>query len=128
MTATKSNVLGAALRAAALCTLTTQSAFAGSPNGTWLRSSTGGHIKVFNCGGGLGMKVVKSNKKAKVGKMIMCGAKPNGKNKWKGSVKNLDDGNTYSGYVTLVGANKLTLQGCALGGIVCKSDSWKRLK
>lgn len=101
-------------------------AAAQSANGTWLRSN-GAHIAVFNCGGGLGMKVVKSPEAAKRGKTIMCGAKKTGPGKWKGTVLNLDDGQKYSGYVTLSGKS-LTLSGCVLGGMICKNDTWKRLR
>ena len=104
----------------------TAAAFAGSPNGTWKRSN-GAHIKVFNCGGGIGMRVVKSPSPKKVGKTIMCGAKKSGANKWKGSLLNLDDNQRYSGYVKLNG-NSLTLSGCVLGGLICKNDTWRRLR
>ncbi len=100
--------------------------FAGSPIGTWLRSN-GAHISVFNCGGGIGMRVVKSPEPHKVGKLIMCGAKKTGANKWKGSLLNLDDGQTYSGYVTLKDS-RLSLSGCVLAGLICKTDTWSRLK
>lgn len=99
---------------------------AGSANGTWLRDN-GAHVLAFDCGGGLGLKVTKSPEPEKVGKTIMCGAKPSGDNKWKGTVLNLDDGQKYSGYVTLSG-NNLTLSGCVLGGIICKNDTWSRIK
>lgn len=99
---------------------------AASANGTWLRDN-GAHVQAFDCGGGLGLKVTKSPEADKVGKTIMCGAKPAGPNKWKGSVLNLDDGQKYSGSVTLSG-NSLTLSGCVLGGLVCKNDTWSRLK
>lgn len=101
-------------------------AVAGSANGTWLRDN-GAHVLAFDCGGGLGLKVTKSPEPEKVGKTIMCGAKPSGDNKWKGTVLNLDDGQKYSGYVTLSG-NNLTLSGCVLGGIICKNDTWSRIK
>lgn len=109
----------------AVATITT-AAYAGSANGTWLRSN-GAHVLAFNCGGGLGLKVTKSPEPQKVGKTIMCGAKASGPNKWKGTVLNLDDNQKYSGYVTLNG-NSLTLSGCVLGGIICKNDTWSRLK
>lgn len=101
-------------------------AHAESANGTWLRDN-GAHVLAFDCGGGLGLKVTKSPEANKVGKTIMCGAKPSGANKWKGTVLNLDDGQKYSGYVTLSGGS-LTLSGCVLGGIICKNDTWSRLK
>ena len=104
----------------------TTAALADSPNGTWLRSN-GARISVFDCGGGLGMKVVKSPEPAKVGKTIMCGAKKSGETTWKGNLLNLDDGQTYSGYVKLDGGS-LTLSGCVLGGIICSNDTWSRVK
>jgi uncharacterized protein (DUF2147 family) len=103
----------------------TSVACAGSPNGTWLRSN-GAHIQAFDCSGGLGLKVIKSPEAAKVGKTIMCGAKKTAENKWKGSVLNLDDNQSYSGYVVLNG-NNMTLSGCVLGGLVCKDDTWSRI-
>ena len=101
-------------------------AVAASANGTWLRDN-GAHVQAFDCGGGLGLKVTKSPEANKIGKTIMCGAKASGPNKWKGTVLNLDDGQKYSGYVTLSG-NSLTLSGCVLGGLICKNDTWSRLK
>lgn len=110
----------------ALAVVASTAAFAGSPNGTWKRSN-GAHIKVFNCGGGIGMRVIKSPSPKKVGKTIMCGAKKTGANKWKGTVLNLDDNQKYSGYVKLIGSS-LTLSGCVLGGLICKNDTWRRLR
>lgn len=123
---TRRNTLAAATGALFSALALTSAATAGSANGTWLRSN-GAHVLAFDCGGGLGLKVTKSPEAAKVGKTIMCGAKASGENKWKGTVLNLDDGQKYSGYVTLNGGS-LTLSGCVLGGIICKDDTWTRLK
>jgi len=106
--------------------LMSQFAYAASPNGNWYRPKTGATIKVFNCGGGIGMRVIKSKTPKKVGKTIMCGAKKSGANKWQGNILNLDDGKTYTGKVTLNSANSLSLAGCVLGGLICKSDTWSR--
>lgn len=102
------------------------SAYAGSPFGTWERPSTGGQIEVYECKGGLGMKVLKSPKADSVGKVMMCGAKADGTNKWKGDLQSPEDGNTYSGHVTLINDKTLKLDGCA--GKVCKGDEWKKIK
>lgn len=110
---------------AALSGLVATSAMAGSPNGTWLRSN-GARIAVFDCGGGIGMKVISSPEPGKAGKTIMCGAKKTAENKWKGSLLNLDDNKRYSGYVTLNGSS-LSLSGCVLGGLICKNDTWSRV-
>jgi uncharacterized protein (DUF2147 family) len=102
-------------------------AHAGSPEGTWLRPATGGHNEVFSCDGGIGIKVAKSAVADQIGKTIMCGATPDGENKWKGTVNNLDDGQQYTGFVKLDGDN-LVLSGCVLGGLLCKDETWSRIK
>ncbi len=47
-----------------------------------------------------------------------------GDGQWKGSLLNLDDGQTYSGVVTLEGPKALNLKGCVMGGIICKGETW----
>lgn len=94
---------------------------AASINGIWLRPKTGKHVKSFSCGGGLGLRVVAT------GKLIMCGAKAKGGGKYEGTLTSTEDGNQYSGTVTFAG-NKLHLSGCVLGGLICKSEIWKRIK
>ncbi len=102
-------------------------AYAAGPYGTWVRSN-GVHISVYSCEGGLGMKIVKASKKENVGRVIMCGAKSDQTGKWKGNILNLDDGKTYTGFVTLPDRKTLKLEGCILGGLICKSDEWVRLR
>lgn len=105
------------------------SASAAEPYGTWVRPSTGTQVNFYSCGGGLCAKITAvkdASKKGTVGKVIMSGAKKTGDNKWQGSLLNTDNGNTYSGYVTLEGGG-LKLEGCALGGIVCTGETWKRV-
>lgn len=103
-------------------------AHAASPYGTWVRPSTGTKVNFYDCGGKLCAKIVgvtDASKKGTVGTVIMKGAAKTGENKWEGNLLNTDNGNTYSGYVTLSGGG-LTLQGCALGGIVCTGETWQR--
>jgi len=100
---------------------------AASPIGKTYRSDTGRHIKVFSCGGGLGMKIVKAKKKSHVGKRIMCGAKKTAANKWSGSILNVDDGKTYSGSASLSGSS-LSVSGCVFGGLFCKTQKWALVK
>ena len=118
-------LLGIAVLSAGFAGISAQSAQAGSPYGTWKRPSTGAHIKVYKCAGGLGMKVVKSKKKSSVGKRLMCGAKKSGKNTWKGTLTSSEDGKKYSGTVKLIGS-RLKLTGCAMV-VFCKSENWSRL-
>jgi uncharacterized protein (DUF2147 family) len=101
-------------------------AHAGDPTGTWTRPSTGTVVKFYNCGSNLCAKIVGVKDKAKqgtVGTVIMSGAAKSGENTWKGDLLNTEDGQTYSGVVTLTGGG-LSLKGCVLGGIVCKGETW----
>ena len=112
---------------ASLLAASATAASAASPYGTWLRPSTGGKISAFKCGGSLGFKVVKSDKAANVGQVIMCGAKKTGANNYEGNIKNLDDGQTYIGKIHIQG-DEMSLSGCVLGGLICKTDTWMRTK
>ncbi len=105
-------------------------ALAAEPYGTWVRPSTGTQVNFYNCGGNLCAKIVgvkDESKKKTVGTVIMSGAKKSGDNKWQGNLLNTDNGNTYSGYVTLEGGG-LKLEGCALGGVLCSGETWQRVK
>jgi len=98
-----------------------------SPYGVWKRPSTGGEIKSFECGGGVGLVVTKSADPEKVGKELLCGAQESEPGKYEGRILNLDDGKRYSGIVEVRGGGtQLKLSGCVLGGIICKSETWIR--
>ena len=103
-------------------------ALAAEPYGTWMRPSNGAQVAFFNCGGKLCGKVTsKGTSSAKVGTMIVSGAAKTGANEWKGSLLNPDDGKTYSGVISLVGASALNLKGCALG-VFCQGETWRRVQ
>jgi len=135
---------------AALLTLAgSQFALAADPNGTWLTQTGTSRIRVADCGGALCGTIVwlkepndaetgkpktdKNNADASkrtrplIGTQIVLGMKPAGTDKWTGQVYNAEDGKTYSGNLTMTGANGLSLQGCALGGLVCKSQTWTKV-
>ncbi|MBV5264305.1 DUF2147 domain-containing protein [Pinisolibacter aquiterrae] len=118
------------------------SASAGEATGVWMRSSGTSKIRIDKCGAALCGTVVweKSPRKdiynpdaAKrdepiTGRRILLGMKPSGEDKWKGEVYNAEDGKTYTGYITLTAPDQLKLQGCVLGGLICKSDTWSRAR
>ena len=103
---------------------------ASDPYGTWTRPSTGGQVSFYDCGGKLCAKVLSVKDKAtsnRVGKVVIPGAVKAGDNVWKGDFVNLEDDKTYSNVTyTLNGSSELTLRGCALGGLVCKSETWTK--
>jgi len=104
---------------------------AAEPWGTWVRPSTGTQLDIYNCGGKLCAKItaVKDQSRAStVGTVIMTGAPKSGDNEWRGDLLNTEDGKTYSGVVTLEGSGGLNLKGCALGGLICKDETWQKVK
>ena len=62
-----------------------------------------------------------------IGTAIVLSMKPDGDKKWSGQVYNAEDGKTYSGNLTEQGPNAVRLNGCALGGLVCKGQDWTRV-
>lgn len=138
------------LAAAALFVLTgPNAALAADPAGTWLTQTGTSRIRVADCGGALCGTIVwlkepndaetgkpktdKNNSDAAkrsrpmIGVPIVLSMKPAGADKWTGQVYNAEDGKTYSGNLTYSGGQTLQLQGCALGGLVCKSQTWSKV-
>lgn len=125
-----------------------QAAYAADPNGVWLTEPGTSRIKIADCGGALCGTVVwikdpidpdtqkprldKLNADARkrgrplMGVPIVLDMKPSGPDTWAGQVYNAEDGNTYSGSITMLPAGTLKLEGCALGGLVCRAQIWSR--
>lgn len=117
--------------ALACCVLAATPVLAGEATGTWLRESGASHVKIAPCGGGAlcgTLTWIKpgTDTKAKVGQRIFFDMKPNGADAWKGSAFNPEDGQTYTGKMSLSGST-LTTAGCAMGGMICKSTNWTRV-
>ena len=94
---------------------------AGEPiEGTWKRPS-GTLIQYSSSGDGKFCGTVLNNeyKGKSIGCMSGSGAD------YKGSVNKLDEGKTYSGKAHVEG-NSMKLSGCALGGLICKSETLAR--
>jgi uncharacterized protein (DUF2147 family) len=120
----------AALAFAALFCLAS-TASAADPYGVWRRSEDGTTFTFFRCGSGLCVKVkgvTDPADKKYIGSMVFSGAQKIGPDTWQGQVKNLEDGQMYMGKITLNGSNALTLDGCVLGGAICKGESWTRVQ
>jgi uncharacterized protein (DUF2147 family) len=133
---------------AILCVAAATPASAGDPRGNWTTENGKAKVAIVNCGGALcgnivaltepndpatGKPKTDSNNpdaarrtRPMLGVQIVIDMKPDSGDKWKGQVYNAEDGKTYSGSITLVNASTLTLQGCALGGLICKNQTWTR--
>jgi uncharacterized protein (DUF2147 family) len=137
-----------AFAAALVCFAAATPASAGDPRGNWMTQDGKAKVAIASCGAGLcgnivaltepndpatGKPKTDSNNpdaakrtRPMVGVQIVIDMKPDTADKWKGQVYNAEDGKTYSGSITLVDAKTLTLQGCALGGLICKNQTWTR--
>jgi len=135
--------------AAVIALTSSEGVRAAEPNGTWLTQTGGSRIRMADCGGALCGTIIwlkepndpetgkpktdKNNsdsaKRSRplLGVQIVLGMKPAGAGKWTGQVYNAEDGKTYSGNLTWSGGDSLQLQGCALGGLVCKSQTWTKV-
>ena len=146
--ATTNRISSAAAIAAVLLGLGAGGAIAADANGTWLTESGKATVRIAPCADALCGTIValkepndpetgrprtdKNNadpsqrNRPVIGSLIVLGMKPNGANKWSGQVYNAEDGKTYTGAITLQGANALKLEGCILGGLICKAQTWTR--
>jgi uncharacterized protein (DUF2147 family) len=136
------------LSAALLCFGLASPASAADPAGTWLTEGGKSRVRIAKCGEAIcgnivwlrepndetgKPKVDKNNADATkrtrplIGVPIVLSMKPSGADKWTGQVYNAEDGKTYSGSVTLTGATTLKLEGCVMGGMICKGQNWTRV-
>jgi len=115
---------------------------AADATGTWQRPSGSSQIRIAPCGASLCGTLVwlKTPRKdvnnpdpskrgrSLVGTRTVLGMTPSDKaGQWKGKVYNAEDGKTYRGVMTLEGSNRLKLEGCVLGGLFCKGETWARV-
>jgi len=138
------------LRAAAiaLAVFSLSDAALADPIGTWLTEGGKSRVKVVDCGGALCGSIIwlkepndpetgkpktdKNNADASkrsrpiVGISIMLSMKPNGANKWSGQIYSPQEGKEVSGNFTEQGPNAVRLEGCLLGGLMCRGENWTR--
>ena len=106
-------------------------AYAGDAKGEWMRDDGKAKVRFASCGealcGAISWLREPKTDPAKVGQQVFFGMKPKGDNVWSGAAFNPEDGKTYSGKMTLSG-DHLTTAGCVLGGLICKSMNWTRVR
>lgn len=139
----RSPALAAVLAAGALACALPAMAEPSDVAGIWTDPVKQSKSEIYACDGGICVKVVSPSKGSEkddfnpdpalkgrpmAGAVIMNGAKPEGANKWKGKLYNPEDGKEYSGSIELVSKDEVKLQGCVMGGLICKTRSWQRAK
>ena len=124
-------MLRASLVALAL-TAVVSGANASDAAGLWIRDDGSAKLRFVPCGGGgtlCGFLAWKkeSGGAAKIGQKLFSDMKPNGKDSWEGSAFNPEDGKRYTAKLTLSG-DRLVTAGCVLGGLICQSFDWTRVR
>lgn len=124
-----------------LSSITAQALSANDAIGTW-KTKTGRHVQLYMCGAKLCGKITKAKAGEKdinnpdparknrslIGVHILSGANPSSATAWKGTLYNTRDGKNYTGYITVKSSSSLSLSGCVLGGLICNSENWSRIK
>jgi len=120
-----------------------QAASAEDAFGVWRHPENGSLVRMYQCGGGLCAKVIKVRDPSRTdvhnpnpelrdrpieGIVIMRSARKSGETRWKGRLYNTQDGETYSGVITVQSEKRLKLEGCVLGGLVCQGVTWNRVR
>jgi uncharacterized protein (DUF2147 family) len=105
----------------------------------WRNPGNSVHVRIDRCGDQLCGTVTYASAKAQadarrggtqnlVGTRLFRDLRPAGAGKWKGKVFVPDIRQTFSGTITFADANTMVGKGCVLFGIVCKSQTWSRVR
>lgn len=131
----------AGLLATGLLALAAAPAAAADAKGEWTRPDGGAKIRIASCGKALCGTLVwlrnprndTENPNASLRSRPLLGVEvvksmtpTNKAGKWSGQVYNAEDGKTYKGSIQLTSANSLKLEGCVMGGLVCRGETWTR--
>ena len=122
--------LRAALATSIVAILAPVAAHAQEVGGLWQRENGASRVRFLRCGDALcgTLDWLKDTSgPAKVGQRVFYDMRPDGAGRWKGSALNPEDGKTYSGTMALAD-DRLTTAGCVLGGLICRSVNWTRVK
>lgn len=112
------------------CTALPPAALSQEAAGLWQRENGASRVRFSRCGEALCGTLdwlADAGGPAKLGQRVFYDMIADGAGKWKGSAFNPEDGKTYSGTMSLAG-DRLTTAGCVLGGLICRSVVWLRVK
>ena len=91
------------------------------------------HVQIAPCGAAFCGTITRTFKdkteyqSPNIGKQIVIDMVPQGGGNYKGRVLRPADGKIYNGKADVSGQN-MSLAGCVAGGLICKKQSWVRLK
>jgi uncharacterized protein (DUF2147 family) len=93
---------------------------ANTPIGIWRTEGDKGDVRIEQCGANLCGYAVGN------GEQILINMRPE-ESKWVGRIHDPDSGRNYDSSIAMKGPNVLRVQGCALGGLFCGGQTWKRV-
>lgn len=115
-------------------------ALSASPvEGTWSNPAGSVVVRIAPCGGGaLCGRVIKASPNAQanaaaggtphlIGTELMSGFQQTGEGAWHGEIFVPDANRRAEADLHLLGPRTLEVEGCALGGLLCKSQQWHRV-
>ncbi len=98
--------------------------------GTWERDNGESRVRFARCGDAICGTVVwlknPGATRSRVGLQVFSNMKPSGQNTWSGTAFNPEDGQNYTGRITLSG-NTLSAGGCVMGGLICRTVNFNRV-
>ncbi len=94
------------------------------PMGEWVVADGTARIGIHACGENLCGTVTLAKEKGRLGERILRDMKPDGANRWKGTILDPRSGKVYQSTMTLKG-NSLRVEGCIMG-MLCGGETWTR--
>ena len=135
---TRNMLFAAVALSVAVCPALATAARAGSPiEGNWINPKRSVTVRIAPCGANWCGRVVSASADAKakaaaggtarlVGTQLMTDLRATGEGSWRGSIFVPDRNVRAEGEVRLIGPRTLEVEGCAMSGILCKSQQWTR--
>jgi uncharacterized protein (DUF2147 family) len=114
-------------------------AAAASPiEGNWRNPRGSVTVHIGSCGPTLCGRVISASAGARadaagagtpqlVGTELMSGLEPVGEGAWRGDIFVPDRNVRAEGELHLMGPRTLEIEGCAMGGLICKTQTWTRV-
>ncbi len=111
------------------------------PSGTYLSETGETRVRVTKCGSAFCGTIVAVQGEAKdvnnpdagkrgrslVGVQMISNIQPAGDG-FTGQLYNYKDGKTYNGKMSFKDGNTMQLSGCVLGGLICRSQTWTKVR
>ena len=97
---------------------------ASGPLGEWLVGDGSARIGIHACGANLCGTVTATKEKGRMGERILRDMKPDGENRWTGTILDPRSGKVYQSTMTLTGGS-LRVEGCLMG-VLCGGETWTR--